>query len=85
MLAENLLLAGSGRDVGVFLLEALNAARGVHKLLLARKEGVAARADFDAEHIALDRRTSLEGVPAGAVNCNGVVVGMNTGLHGSPI
>ena len=45
---RELFLAGSGRNVGVFLLEALNAARGVHKFLLARKEGVAAGANFDA-------------------------------------
>jgi hypothetical protein len=82
---RKLLLAGSGRNVGVFLLEALNAAGGVHKFLLARKEGVAARADFDAEHIALNRRTSLECAPASAVDGNGMVVRMNTGFHGSPI
>jgi len=41
-LAENLLFSGGGRDVGVFLLKALHASRGVHKFLLARKEGVAA-------------------------------------------
>ena len=85
VLTENLLFAGSGRNVGVFLLEALNAASGVHKLLLARKERVAARADFDAKHVAFDRRASLEGAPASAVDGNGMVVRMNTGFHGSPI
>ena len=83
--SRKLLFGGSCGDVGVFLVKALNAAGGVHQLLLARKEGVATGADFDAEHIALDGRTRLEGAPASAVNSNGMVVRMNTGFHGSPI
>jgi hypothetical protein len=82
---RELFLAGSGRNVGVFLLEALNSARGVHKLLFAREERVTAGANFDAEHIALDGRTRLKGAAASTVDGNGMVVRMNTGFHGSPI
>ena len=41
-------------------------------------------ADFDAQHIAFDRRARGETVPTGTVDGNGVIIGMNTGLHESP-
>jgi hypothetical protein len=80
---EDLLFAGSSRDIGVFLLEALDAAGGIDELLLARKERVATGTDFHAEHIALDRRTGLKSVPASAMNGNRMIVGVNTGFHES--
>jgi hypothetical protein len=46
--------SGVGGGVGVLFLEALDAASGVHELLLAGEEGVATGADFDAQHVALD-------------------------------
>jgi len=49
--------------------------------LLAGEVRVAARADFDAQHIALDGRARLKRVAAGAVHGHGMIVGMNTGLH----
>ena len=69
----------------ILLGEAADAAFGIDQLLAAGIERVAAGADFDAEHIALNRRASLEGAPASAVDGNGMVVGMNTGFHESPI
>ena len=81
---ENLLL-GRGGDVGVFLLKALNAPGGVYQLLFAREEGVTTGANFNAEHVALYCGTGLERAPAGTVHGNGMIVGVNTGFHGSPI
>jgi len=45
---------------------------------------VAIGADFDVKPVALDGRASLEIVAAGAVNCDGVIIGVNTGLHEAP-
>jgi hypothetical protein len=80
-----LLFSGGGfsSGVGVLLGEAFDAARGVHEFLLAREERMTIRADFDAHHVALDGRASLERMTAGAVHCDGVIVGMNTGFHGA--
>ena len=52
----DLLLGGFdfGGGVGVFLGEAFDAACGVNELLLAGEKGVAARADFDIQLVALD-------------------------------
>src|SRR5579859_914999 len=75
--------AGFGSGVGVFFGEALNAAGGVHQLLLASEEGVAIRADFHAQHVALYGRARLKRVAAGAVHRHGVIIGMNTGFHGA--
>ena len=80
-----LLFAGGGRNVGIFLLEALDATRGVDQLLFAGEERVAVRADFDAEHVAFDGRARLERIAAGAVHRYRMIVGMNTGFHESPI
>ena len=75
---------GFGSGVGVFLSEALDATGGVNQLLLASEKRMAARADFHAQHVALDGRASLKGVAASTVHCNGVIVGMNTGFHEAP-
>ena len=87
----NLLLGGFdfggfdlGGGVGVFFGEAFDAAGGVNQLLLASEEGVTVRADFHAQHFALDGRAGLESVAAGAVHRNGVIVGVNTGFHVAP-
>ena len=81
-----LLLGGSclGGGFGVLFREALDAACGVDQLLLAGEERVATGADFNAEHVALDRRASLESIPASAVYGHGVIIGMDTGFHGLP-
>src|SRR6516164_9932044 len=82
----NLLLGGGfGCGVGVLLGEALDAAGGVHKLLLAGEEGMAVGADFDVQPVALDGGTRLKIIPASTVNGYGMIVGMNTGLHESPV
>ncbi len=73
-----------GGGVGVFLGEALDAAGSVNELLFAGEEGVAIRADFDIQLVALNRRTSREIVAAGAVHRNGMIVGVNTGFHEAP-
>ncbi len=72
-----------GGGVGVLLGEALDAAGGVHEFLLAGEEGVAIRADFDAQHVALDGRARLERMATGAVHGHGMIIGMNTGFHGA--
>ena len=84
---KKLLLRGSslGSGVGVFLREALDAPGGVDKLLFAGEKGMAVRADFHSQRVAFYGRTRRESVPAGAMHGNGVIVGMNTGFHGSPI
>ncbi len=71
-------------NVGIFLLETLDAARRVDQLLLSREEGVAIGANFNTEHVALDGRASLEGVSASAVDGYRVIIGVDTGLHNSP-
>ena len=75
---------GFGGGVGVLLGKTFDAAGGVHELLFASKERVAIGADFDAQHIAFDGGASGKRVPASAVDSNGVIVGMNTGFHGTP-
>src|SRR5690348_6658330 len=76
------LLGLSGLSVGVFLLEALDAAGGVDEFLLAGEKRMAAGADFDTQHVALDGGTSLEGMAASAMDGHFVIVGVNTGFHG---
>src|SRR5688572_306448 len=62
-------LTAAGRPDGllqaVLLAEAVDAAAGVHDLLLARVERVAVRADFDLE-VGPERRARLEGVATAA-------------------
>jgi hypothetical protein len=82
-----LLLRGSGlgSSVGVFLGESLDAPGGVDQFLLAGEKGMATRANFYSQRVALDGRTRRESVPAGAMHGNSVIVGVNAGFHGSPI
>jgi len=82
-----LLLRGSGlgSGVGVFLGESLDAPGGVDQLLFAGEKGMATRANFHSQRVALDGRTRRESVPAGAMHGNSVIVGVNAGFHGSPI
>ena len=75
---------GLGSGVGVFLGEALDAARGVQKLLLTGEERVAVGTDFNVQPFTFDGGTGLEVVSARAVDGYGVIVGMNTGFHESP-
>jgi hypothetical protein len=62
------LLFCGGLCVGVFLLETLDAAGGVHKFLLASEKRVAIGADFDAQHIALDRGAGWKRIAAGTMH-----------------
>src|SRR5579872_1959483 len=66
----------------IFLGEALDAAGRIDQLLLAGEEGVAVRADFHAQELALHRRSRGERVPAGAMHGDWMVVRMNIRLHG---
>jgi hypothetical protein len=80
-----LLLACSGGNVSVLLVKTLDAPGGVDELLFAGEKRVAARADFDAQHVALNGRARLESISAGTVDGDGMVVGVDTGFHCSPI
>ena len=71
---------GSG-FIGVLLLEALDAARGIDQLLLAGKERVAIGADFDADHFAFERGAGLKRIAAGAMHLHGMVIGMDSFFH----
>ena len=73
--------ASFGGGFGVLLGEALDAAGGVNQFLLAGEVRVAARADFDAQHIALDGRARLKRVAAGAVHGHGMIIRVDTGFH----
>src|SRR5271155_496811 len=68
--------------IGVFLGEAFDATGGVDELLLSGEERVAIGADFDVKLFALDGRACGEVVAAGAVHGYGVIIGVDTGLHG---
>src|SRR4051812_47301629 len=67
----------------VAALEALDAATGVHQLLLARVEGMALVAQLHLE-LRLGRARG-ERVPVGALHGGLDVVGMDLGLHGDSI
>src|SRR5450432_1333618 len=71
----------SRRNLGVLAAEALHAAGGVHQLLLAGEEGVAVRANFNAD-VALVRRTGHKCVAARAMHAYFVISGMNGCFHG---
>src|SRR6266508_118048 len=73
----DLRLRGSG---SVPRPELLDATRRVEDLLLAREEGVAARADLDVEVAA--RRAGLDDGPAVADDLGGLVLGVDRFLHG---
>src|ERR1022692_4790300 len=74
-----LCLLGGARFL-VLPLELVDAAGGVHQLLLTGEERVAGRADFHAD-IAFMRRARLEGMAAGADHIQFVVSGVNSDLH----
>ena len=78
-----LLFGGAGFRGGfsVLLGETLDAAGGVDQFLLTGEVRVAIRADFDAQHIALDGRARLKRVAAGAVHGHGMRIGVDTGFH----
>ena len=63
----------------VFLLESLDAARGVNQLLFAGEERMAVRADFNV-NVFLGR-TRRPRVPAGADDMTFDVFGMNSFFH----
>jgi hypothetical protein len=67
----------------VFLLELVYASRGIDKLLLAGEEGVAVRADFDAD-IAFMSGTGLERVLARADHVDFVVGRVYSSFHSVP-
>jgi hypothetical protein len=67
-------------DTGVLALEAIDSARRVKKLLLAREKRMATGADFHA-HVALVRRPAPEAVPARTDDVDFVIRGVNTCLH----
>src|SRR5262245_13170002 len=67
---------------GVLLPEFIDTAGGVHDLLLARIEGVAARAHFDLQVVA-QRGTRVEGIAAGAGDGDLFVIGVNRRFHGT--
>src|SRR5271165_7180510 len=69
--------------LGVLAAETLDAAGGVHQLLLAGEEWVAGGADFHAD-VALVGRTGHKCVAARAMHAHFVVNGMDGCLHGTP-
>lgn len=68
---------------GVFPTEALDTAGGIDQLLLARKEGMATRADFDMD-IAAMGGAGGKAVAARAHDADLIVSGMDGCFHGSP-
>ena len=64
----------------VALVEAVDTSRGINELLLAGKERVAVRADFDVQVLA-QRRAGPEGVPAGTDHRDLVVIRMYFSFH----
>src|SRR4029078_7977911 len=75
--AEALFAASAARELA---LEALDAAAGVHPLLLAGVEGMAVGADLHV-HVALGG-SGDEFIPARAAHRGLGVLGMDVGLHG---
>src|ERR1039458_4762959 len=82
--AKNLVLRRfdglSRRILGVLAAEALHAAGGIHELLLAGKEGMAGRADFNAD-VALMGGPGNKRIAARAMHAHFVISGMNGRLH----
>ena len=70
----------SGVALGVLAPEALDATRGVHKLLLAGKKGMASGADFHG-NIALVSRAGDKCIAAGAMHANFSVIRMDGCFH----
>ena len=65
---------------GILAAEALHAASGVHKLLLAGKEGMAGSADFNAD-VSFMGRAGNKCVSASAMHADFTVVWMNSCFH----
>jgi hypothetical protein len=78
------LLFRGGLRVSVFLLETLNTTGGIYQLLLAGEKRMTIRADFYAQHIALDCRAGRKRMAARAMHSNVVIIGVNSRLHDSP-
>src|ERR1700722_65505 len=68
-------------SLGVFFLEAFDAAGGIDQLLLTGKERMAVGADFYLDQIAAVSRASLESMATRAMNGDGVIIGMNSFFH----
>jgi hypothetical protein len=68
--------------VRILLLKALHAARCINEFLLTGEEWMAIRANFHANHLALDGGPGIKRVPAGAVHLHGMIIGMNSFFHG---
>jgi len=66
--------------LAVTLVKAIDASRGIDKLLFTRKERVASRTDFDVQVIFLGR-ASFEGLAASARNSYFGVFGVNSWFH----
>src|ERR1022692_3530399 len=79
--AVGLLGAVRGRLLAETPLEPGDAAAGVHDLLLARVERVAARADVSVDHAILGGAPRDEGAPARAGHRGHHVIGVNIRLH----
>src|ERR1700722_2292133 len=71
------------RFIRVFLLETFHTTCRIDQLLLAGEEGMAVRANFDAYHVAFNRRARVKRVAAGAVHLHGVIIGMDSFFHGT--
>jgi hypothetical protein len=71
-----------GFDLGVLAAEALDAAGGIHQLLLSGEEWMAVGADFNAD-VALMGRTGCKGVTARTVHTYFVIIRMNGCFHGT--
>jgi hypothetical protein len=71
-----------GFDLGVLAAEALDAAGGIHQLLLSGEEWMAVGADFNAD-VAFIGRAGCKGVTARTVHTYFVIIRMNSCFHGT--
>jgi hypothetical protein len=77
-----LLLFAFGDLLCKFFLESFNASCRIDKFLLAGKERMTVRTNFDAERFAGGRRTCFEfRIATGAMDGYCVIAGMNTFFH----
>ena len=67
--------------LGVLLHEPLDAARGINQFLFARKERMAAWANFNFQELPGFRRAGLKCISTNACNCHCMVFGVNSGSH----
>ena len=73
-------LGFAGIALGVFAAEALDAAGGIHELLLAGKERMAGGANFYAD-VALMGGTGYKGIAASAMHADFTIVRMSRCFH----